>query len=115
MILTMQRWKHERDTEMGRDRDTERERESQRDTNRGKDRNTEKQSQKDRERASLVAQLVKNPPALRETWVRFLGWEDPLEKGKATHSSVLAWRIPWDRIVRGVRNSGTRLSYFQKD
>ena len=43
--------------------------------------------------ASLVAQLVKNPPAMRETWVRSLGWEDPLEKGKATHSSVLAWRI----------------------
>ena len=40
--------------------------------------------------ASLVAQLVKNPPAMRETWVRSLGWEDPLEKGKATHSSILA-------------------------
>ena len=46
-------------------------------------------------RASLVAQLVKNPPAMWETWVRSLGWEDPLEKGKATHSSILAWRIPW--------------------
>ena len=45
--------------------------------------------------ASLVAQLVKNPPAMRETWVRSLDWEDPLEKGKATHSSILAWRIPW--------------------
>ena len=44
---------------------------------------------------SLVAQLVKNPPALRETWVLSLGWEDPLEKGTATHSSILAWRIPW--------------------
>ena len=44
---------------------------------------------------SLVAQLVKNPPAMQETWVRSLGWEDPLEKEKATHSSVLAWRIPW--------------------
>ena len=44
--------------------------------------------------ASLVAQLVKNPPAMRETWVQSLGWEDPLEKGKATHSSALAWRIP---------------------
>ena len=43
-----------------------------------------------------MAQLVKNPPAMRETWVRSLGWEDPLEKGKATHSSILAWRIPWD-------------------
>ena len=45
--------------------------------------------------ASLVVQLVKNLPAMRETWVRSLGWEDPLEKGKATHSSILAWRIPW--------------------
>ena len=44
--------------------------------------------------ASLVAQLVKNLPAVWETWVRSLGWEDPLEKGKATHSSILAWRIP---------------------
>ena len=45
-------------------------------------------------RASLIAQLVKNLPAMRETWVRSLGWEDPLEKGKAIHSSILAWRIP---------------------
>ena len=45
--------------------------------------------------ASLVAQLVKNLPAMWETWVRSLGWEDPLEKGKATHSSILAWRILW--------------------
>ena len=45
--------------------------------------------------ASLVAQLVKNPPAMRETWVQALGREDPLEKGTATHSSILAWRIPW--------------------
>ena len=45
--------------------------------------------------ASLVAQLVKNPPAMWETWVQSLGWEDPLEKGKATHSSILAWTIPW--------------------
>ena len=45
--------------------------------------------------ASLVAQLVKNLPAMWETWVRSLGWEGPLEKGKATHSSILAWRIPW--------------------
>ena len=45
--------------------------------------------------ASLVAQLVKNEPAIRETWVQSLGWEDPLEKGTAIHSSVLAWRIPW--------------------
>ena len=45
--------------------------------------------------ASLVAQLVKNPPAVRETRVRSLGWEDPLEKGMSTHSIILAWRIPW--------------------
>ena len=45
--------------------------------------------------ASLVAQLVKNPPAMQETWVSSLGWDDPLEKGMATHSSILAWRIPW--------------------
>ena len=44
---------------------------------------------------SLVAELVKNPPAMQETWVRSLSWEDPLEKEKATHSSILAWRIPW--------------------
>ena len=55
--------------------------------------------------ASLVAQLVKNLPALWETWVQFLGWEDPLEKGVATHSSILAWRIP-------VTKSQTRLSDF---
>ena len=44
---------------------------------------------------SLMAQMVKNPPAVQETWVRSLGWDDPLEKGKATHSSILAWRNPW--------------------
>ena len=48
----------------------------------------------------LVAQLVKNPPAMWETWVRYLVWEDPLEKGEATHSSILAWRIPWTYKVR---------------
>jgi len=46
-------------------------------------------------RASLIAQLVKNPPAMQATWVQSLGWEDPLEKGKANHSSILIWRIPW--------------------
>ena len=46
-------------------------------------------------RASLVAQRVKNLPAMRETWVQSLGLEDPLEKGMATHSKILAWRIPW--------------------
>ena len=45
---------------------------------------------------SLVAQMVKNPPTVRETWVQSLGWEDPLEEGVATHSSILSWRIPMD-------------------
>ena len=43
----------------------------------------------------MVTQLVKNLPAMRDTWIRSLGWKDPLQKGKATHSSILAWRIPW--------------------
>ena len=64
--------------------------------------------------ASLVAQLVKNPPAMQETLVRSLGWEDPLEEGMATHSSILAWRIPMDRgawwAAHGVAESQTRLS-----
>ena len=60
---------------------------------------------------SLVAQPVKNPPAMWETWVLSLGWEDPLEKGRATHSSILAWRIPWT-IAHGVAKSRTRLSDF---
>ena len=56
--------------------------------------------------AFLVAQLVKNLPAMRETWVRSLGWEDPLEKGTATHSSILAWRIPWSALesLQGLRD-----------
>ena len=45
--------------------------------------------------AFCVVQLVKNPPAMQETWVQSLGWEDPLEKGKAPHSSIVAWKIPW--------------------
>ena len=55
--------------------------------------------------ASLIAQLVKNLPAMEETPVRFLGWEDPLEKGKATHSSILAWRIQW-AIAHGFQRVG---------
>ena len=60
--------------------------------------------------ASLVAQLVENLPATWETWVQSLGWEDPLEEGMATHSSVLAWRIPidrraWQATVHGVTES----------
>ena len=51
--------------------------------------------------ASLVAQLVKNPPAMWETWVQSLGWEDPLEKEKATHSSILAWKSHGQRSLAG--------------
>ena len=65
---------------------------------------------------SLVTQTVKNLPAMRETWVQSLGWEDPLEEGMATYSSILARRIPWteepDRLVHGVANSQTRLGDF---
>ena len=56
--------------------------------------------------ASLVAQIVKNPPAMRETWVRSLGWEDPLKKGTATHSSILAWRSPWTVQSTGLQRVG---------
>ena len=59
--------------------------------------------------ASLVAQLVKNLPGMRETWVRSLGWEETLEKRIATHSSILAWRIPW--AIHGVAKSWTRLTF----
>ena len=54
----------------------------------------------------MVAQLVKNLPAMREIWVRSLGWEDPLEKGKATHSSTLTWRIPWTVQSVGLQRVG---------
>ena len=65
-------------------------------------------------RASLVAQIVKNLPAMQETSVRSLGWEDPLKEGMATHSSILAWRIPRDKgacraTVHGVAKSWTQL------
>ena len=56
--------------------------------------------------ASLVAQIVENLPAIWETWVRFLGWEDPLEEGMATHSSILAWRIPWTEEPGGLQSKG---------
>ena len=64
--------------------------------------------------ASLVAQLVKSLPAVQETWVQSLDWEDPLEEGMASHSSILAWRIPMDRgawgaTVHGVAKSQTQL------
>ena len=51
--------------------------------------------------ASLVSQMEKNLPAMWETWVQFLGWEDPLDGGMATHSSILAWRIPMERSLTG--------------
>ena len=54
-----------------------------------------------------VAQLVKNPPAMQETWVQYLGWEDPLEKGMATHSSILAWRTPRTVYPWGCKQSDT--------
>ena len=54
--------------------------------------------------ASLVAQMVRNPPAMQETWVRSLGWEDPLGEGMATHCSVLAWRIPWTEEPGGLQS-----------
>ena len=62
--------------------------------------------------ASLVAQMVKDQPAVWETWVQFLDWEDPLEEGMANHSSIPAWRIPMDRWapVHGVTQSWTQLS-----
>ena len=56
--------------------------------------------------ASLVVQLVKNLPAMQETWVLSLSWEDPLEKGTATHSSILAWRIPWTMQSMGSQRVG---------
>ena len=67
--------------------------------------------------ASLVVQLVKNLPTMRQTWVRSLDWEDPLEKGKATLSSILAWRIPWTVLFPGVAKSQTWLNdfHFQPD
>ena len=56
--------------------------------------------------ASLVAQRIKHLPAMQETWVQSLGWEDPLEKEMATHSSILAWRIPWTEEPGGLQSTG---------
>ena len=58
--------------------------------------------------AFLLAQLVKNPPAMQDTWVQSLAWEDPLEKGKATHSSILAWRIPWTKEPGRLQSIGSQ-------
>ena len=55
-----------------------------------------------------MAQLVRNPPAMWETWVRFLDWEDPLEKEMATHSSILAWRIPWAEELDRLQSMGSQ-------
>ena len=63
--------------------------------------------------ASLVAQTVKNLPAIWETWTQSLGQEDPLEKGMATHSSILAWRIPWTEEPGGIQSMGSQS--FQHD
>ena len=54
----------------------------------------------------FIAQLVKNPPAMQETWVQSLGWEDPLEKEMATHSSTLAWKIPWTEDTSMLQSMG---------
>ena len=59
-------------------------------------------------KASLVAQMLKNLPAMHETWVRSLGWEDPLEEGMATHSSILAWRIRWTEEPGGLQSIGSQ-------
>ena len=61
-------------------------------------------------RASLVAQTVKNPPAMQETWVQSLGLEDPLEEGMATHCSILTWRIPWTEEPAGLQSMGCKES-----
>ena len=55
-----------------------------------------------------MAQTVKNPPAMQETWVQSLGWEDALEKDMATHSSILAWRIPWTEELAGFKSMGSQ-------
>ena len=59
---------------------------------------------------TLVAQSVKNLPAMQKTWVQFLGWEDPLEKEMATHSSMLAWKIPWTQESGRLQSMGSKES-----
>ena len=61
--------------------------------------------------ASLVAQLIKNPPAMKETQVQFLGWEDPLEAAMATHSSILAWRIPMAKELQSTVHGLQRIRH----
>ena len=62
-----------------------------------------------------MAQLVKNLPAMWETWAQSLGWETPLEKGKATHSSILAWRIPWTVESMGSQSALHHVCYFSEN
>ena len=62
-----------------------------------------------------MAKQIKNLPAMRETWVQPLGWEDPLEKGKATHPSILAWRTPWIQELVGLDSSGILLAAAKCD
>ena len=57
---------------------------------------------------SLVVQMVKKLPVMQDTWIRSLGWEDPMEKGMATHSSILAWRIPWIEEPGGLQSMGLK-------
>ena len=64
---------------------------------------------------SIVAQLVKNLPVMQETWVRSLDWEDPLEKRKATHSSILAWRIPWTVWSMGCQKGASLIAQLVKN
>ena len=61
-----------------------------------------------RKRASLVAQMIKNLPVMLETWVQSLGLEDPLEEGMVTHSSILAWKIPWTVGPGGLQSTGSQ-------
>ena len=62
--------------------------------------------------ASQVAQTVKNLPAVQETWVRSLGWEDPLVEGMATHSGILSWRIPWTEEPGGLQSMDCKESHM---
>ena len=57
---------------------------------------------------SLVSQMIRNSPSVQDTWVQSLGWKDPLEKGMATHSNILAWRIPWTEEPGGLQSMGSQ-------
>ena len=64
---------------------------------------------------SLVAQLVKNPPAMQETYIQSLGWKDPLEEGMATHSSILAWKVPWTEEPGRLQSMGLQRVRYDSD